>query len=110
MMKPQNSALSIQLDPSEPPAQRKGAVGDCWFLSALAVVAQRPDLILRLFKGQTETRVDGRYTVQLFLDGRWDELVVDDQLPCVAQQTRSDGSQLAFSRAKERDVVDGGGW
>ncbi|CAL1138268.1 unnamed protein product, partial [Cladocopium goreaui] len=78
----------------------QGAVGDCWFLSALAVVAQRPDLILRLFKGQTETRQDGCYVVQLFLDGRWEEVVVDDQLPCV-DMMRSDGTQLAFSRAKD---------
>eukprot|EP00913_Durusdinium_trenchii_P008594 g8069.t2 len=72
-----------------------------WFLSALAVVAQRPDLILRLFRGQTETRRDGCYTVQLFLDGRWCEVTVDDQLPCVAEQRRADGSHLAFSRGKE---------
>ncbi|CAJ1327846.1 unnamed protein product, partial [Effrenium voratum] len=80
----------------------QGAVGDCWFLSALAVVAQRPDLILRLFRGQTATRRDGRYSVQLFLNGRWREVVVDDQLPCVdAQQKRGDGSNLAFSRTKD---------
>ncbi|CAE7188437.1 CAPN15, partial [Symbiodinium microadriaticum] len=80
----------------------EGAVGDCWFLSALAVIAERPDLILRLFRGETTTQRSGRYEVQLFLEGKWTTVVVDDQLPCIgsAAQRRPDGSGLAFSRAK----------
>ena len=39
---------------------------------------------------------------------------VDDQLPCVAEQKRADGSHLAFSRAKAgtpgSDVEGGGKW
>ncbi|CAE7548171.1 sol [Symbiodinium natans] len=83
-----------------------GAVGDCWFLSALAVVAERPDLVLRLFRGETATQRSGRYEVQLFLDGKWTSVVVDDQLPCVgaANQRRPDGSGLVFSRAKDSQL------
>ncbi|CAE7408386.1 Capn15, partial [Symbiodinium sp. CCMP2456] len=84
----------------------QGAVGDCWFLSALAVIAERPDLILRLFRGETTTHRSGRYEVQLFLEGQWTTVVVDDQLPCIgsAAQRRPDGSGLAFSRAKDRQL------
>eukprot|EP00439_Symbiodinium_sp_Y106_P075922 s2048_g15.t1 len=84
----------------------QGAVGDCWFLSALAVIAERPDLILRLFRGETMTQRSGRYEVQLFLEGKWSTVVVDDQLPCIgsAAQRRPDGSGLAFSRAKDRQL------
>ena len=32
---------------------RQGGVGDCWFMSALAVVAQRHDLIARIFSADT---------------------------------------------------------
>ncbi|CAE7871952.1 Capn15, partial [Symbiodinium necroappetens] len=49
---------------------RQGGVGDCWFMSALAVVAERPDLVLRLF-GDTARNQAGCYQVNLFLDGEW---------------------------------------
>lgn len=63
----------------------QGRVGDCWFLSALAVVAERPDLILRLFgNGQfTELNEFGICQVNLFLDGYWKNVVVDNFLPCL---------------------------
>ncbi|CAE7760645.1 Capn15 [Symbiodinium pilosum] len=78
---------------------RQGGVGDCWFMSALAVVAERPDLILRLFGGETARNSVGCYQVNLFLDGEWRAVNIDDRLPCTDQQRRPDGSGLAFSRA-----------
>lgn len=78
---------------------KQGGVGDCWFLSALAVVAQRPDLILRLFGGETARNAVGCYQINLFLDGDWKAITIDDRLPCTDQQRRPDGSGLAFSRA-----------
>eukprot|EP00439_Symbiodinium_sp_Y106_P080339 s243_g19.t1 len=76
---------------------RQGGVGDCWFMSALAVVAERPDLVLRLF-GDTARNQAGCYQVNLFLDGEWRAITIDDRLPCTHQQRRPDGSGLAFSR------------
>lgn len=78
---------------------RQGGVGDCWFMSALAVVAERPDLIIRLFCGETARNQAGCYQLRLFLDGAWQAVSVDDRLPCTAQQRRPDGSGLAYSRA-----------
>jgi len=78
---------------------RQGGVGDCWFMSALAVVAERPDLILRLFGGETAKNAAGCYQVQLFLDGEWQAVTIDDRLPCTDQQRRPDGSGIAYSRA-----------
>jgi len=67
-------------------------------MSALAVVAERPDLVLRLF-GDTARNQAGCYQVNLFLDGEWRAITIDDRLPCTHQQRRPDGSGLAFSRA-----------
>ncbi|CAK0877188.1 unnamed protein product, partial [Prorocentrum cordatum] len=78
---------------------RQGGVGDCWFMSALAVVAERPDLILRLFGGETARNAAGCYQIQLFLDGCWQAVLVDDRLPCTSQQRRPDGTSIAYSRA-----------
>lgn len=59
---------------------RQGAVGDCWFLSAVAVVAERPDLISRLIP--TATIPDsGKLAARLFVDGRWQVVTVDNHFP-----------------------------
>eukprot|EP00930_Biecheleria_cincta_P054773 TRINITY_DN4117_c0_g3_i1.p1 TRINITY_DN4117_c0_g3~~TRINITY_DN4117_c0_g3_i1.p1 ORF type:complete len:1072 (-),score=160.66 TRINITY_DN4117_c0_g3_i1:138-3233(-) len=78
---------------------RQGGVGDCWFLSALAVVAERHDLIMRLFEGGCTKSPSGCYLLRFFLDGRWTGVVVDDRLPCTDRQRRPDGTGLAYSRA-----------
>ena len=64
---------------------RQGGVGDCWFLSALAVVAERHDLIAKLFK-DTSSNGAGCYNVRLFLDGAWQPVLIDDRLPCTNDQ------------------------
>lgn len=84
----------------------QGGVGDCWFLSALAVVAQRHDLIARLFVDTAPAR-SGCYLLRLFLDGQWRRVVVDDQLPCVSNPNRSHLAGevgLAFSRTNNQQL------
>jgi len=49
---------------------QQGGVGDCWFLSALAVVAQRHDLIAKLFTDTAPAPTQGAYHLRLFLDGK----------------------------------------
>ena len=98
----------------------QGGVGDCWFMSALAVVAARHDLISRLFempssalsssagRGVDTTTIQtsnaaGVYAVRLFLDGEWTTIVVDDQLPISGSPRRLDialnFSNLAFCKS-----------
>jgi len=69
----------------------QGKVGDCWFLSALAVIAERPDLIRRLFPNDadlvlTETHdAYGIIEVKLFMDGYWKSITMDTFLPCLME-------------------------
>ena len=91
---------------------RQGGLGDCWFLSALAVVAERHDLIARLFVDLDPTAVvvPGRCAVRLFLDGAWRVVEVDDRLPCVVKGARvrraahAGASRLAYSRAANNQL------
>ena len=79
---------------------RQGGVGDCWFMSALAVVAERHDLIARLF-ADTAINPAGCYLMRFFLDGEWKSILVDDRLPVTSNPRRPDlafASKLAFSR------------
>ena len=43
---------------------KQGALGDCWFLAALAAVAEDPDLIRRLF-GDPKVNKHGVYEAWL---------------------------------------------
>eukprot|EP01006_Ploeotia_vitrea_P029308 TRINITY_DN61874_c0_g1_i1.p1 TRINITY_DN61874_c0_g1~~TRINITY_DN61874_c0_g1_i1.p1 ORF type:complete len:749 (-),score=70.73 TRINITY_DN61874_c0_g1_i1:1083-3062(-) len=57
----------------------QGAVGDCWFLGALAMVATRPDLLYNLILEHNWEH--GVYEFRFFKDDQWTTVVVDDFLP-----------------------------
>ena len=61
---------------------RQGAVGNCWFLSALAVIAEKSYLIKQLLPHR-ELNDKGCYQVNLCLDGKWTPVMVDSHLPVV---------------------------
>mmetsp|Transcript_33508 Transcript_33508/g.79502 ORF Transcript_33508/g.79502 Transcript_33508/m.79502 type:complete len:411 (+) Transcript_33508:289-1521(+) len=98
---------------------RQGGVGDCWFLSALSVVATRPELIGRVFpcwRGPegSAAAASGAYLVRLFLDGRWQAVLVDSLLPAKPTRGPSSASRgraagagsppLAFSRGADNQL------
>lgn len=67
----------------------QGSVGDCWFLAALAVVAERGSALLRQNVLTTAISSRGHYQFRLFIDGAWQVIDVDDHLP-----VRTPGSKV----------------
>ena len=106
----------------------QGKVGDCWFLSALAVVAEREDLIGRLIgdnnaiqdasqwmtakdtKSQSTKSTDncGVVGVTLFVDGYWKTIIMDDFLPCIISQEKEKKEEYEVRLAMEQSMVDAG--
>lgn len=70
----------------------QGAVGDCWFLSGLAVIAERKDLIERIFP-VAHKNLEGIYEINLFFDGQYRSYLVDNCFPVTSQ------GKLAFAKA-----------
>jgi hypothetical protein len=60
---------------------QQGSLGDCWFLSALSVLANYPELVKRVLVTTTCSE-EGVYAVRLCYAGQWRLLMLDDWLPC----------------------------
>ena len=60
---------------------QQGMVGDCWFLSALTVVAEQSYLIERILPPYQPLQQMGCYDIHLFLDGLWQPIRIDSYLP-----------------------------
>jgi len=60
---------------------KQGDLGDCYFLSALSAIAEHTERIKRIFL-QREVNETGVYCVGFYLNGTFEEVVIDDQFPC----------------------------
>jgi len=78
---------------------RQGALGNCWFVGALSVAAERPELIRRMFlAGSHEINPNAAYQLRLCRDGVWHTVLVDDVFPCTNLE------MLAYSKAARRQL------
>ena len=81
----------------EPKDIKQGQLGDCWLMSAIACIAEFPDLVQRLFISK-EYNPYGVYRLRLCKHGEWTEIVLDDYFPCFPE----DGP--FYSRAHEGEL------
>jgi len=79
---------------------RQGALGNCWFVGALSVVAEQPQLIRRIFLSTDgdAANPNGVYQLRLCRAGVWRTVLVDDLLPCTPH------GLLAYSKAARRQL------
>eukprot|EP00850_Spirogloea_muscicola_P009608 SM000054S18094 [mRNA] locus=s54:393511:404012:+ [translate_table: standard] len=61
----------------------QGRLGDCWFLSAVAVLTEASRISNVIIT--PEYNEEGIYTVRFCIQGEWVPVVVDDWIPCCGQ-------------------------
>jgi len=77
----------------------EGKLGNAWFTGALACLAEKPELLRKLFISQGYQH-DGIYKVQVCKSGIWQELTLDDYFPC----SQSTGGMALFSKSSTSDL------
>jgi len=98
----------------------QGQLGDCYFLSCLSALAERPKLIKRLFMTEQPNEV-GCYAVWLNDNGEWKNFIIDDYFPCSGPNkgpvfSRGNGHELwvlllekAYAKLHGSfDIIEGG--
>jgi calpain-15 len=74
--------ILVFADDPTPSDINQGALGDCYFLSALSVLAEKPDRIRNMFEEQGAPNDFGIYGVKMFKNGVSRTVVLDDYIVC----------------------------
>lgn len=104
----------------EPNDIKQGKLGDCWFMCALSSLAERPELVKRLFLIES-ANAEGLYRVRFCKDGEWVTITIDDYFPCFPNAgpifSRSQGFELwvlllekAYAKIHGSYMLLRGGW
>ena len=85
---------------------RQGQLGNCWFLSALAVLTLRQSLVFACFVApaqQTAADTSGVYAVRFFREGQQRVVLVDDCIPALRRDdgAANPGWQPLFAQQRE---------
>jgi calpain-15 len=88
--------LALFYEKIEPADIKQGSLGDCYFLSSLAALAEHPNRIRKLFVNQ-ERNSAGTYGVVLCKNGKQQLILVDNYIPCK-------NGKPCFSRANEKEM------
>ena len=91
------SHIKVFQESIEPNDIKQGNLGDCWFMCALACIAERPSLVQRLFITK-QINEEGIYKVKLCKNGEWVIVTVDDYFPCTPM------GQPIFSQAHDKEL------
>ena len=75
----------------------QGSLGDCWFLSALSVIANSPNHINRILK---DSEKEGTHAFVFCIDGIWTRYEVNSLVPVYCQGKRT--GECAFARPKDK--------
>jgi len=89
--------IKVFLKEVEPNDIKPGPHSYRWILCALASLAERPDLVEKLFVTR-EFKQNGAYRLQINKNGVWNQVTVDDYFPCSLEGpplfTRTHGNEL----------------
>ena len=87
----------------------QGKTANCYFIAALSLLAQRPELLASLFRPPAQYARGEPTHCRFFRGGRWEVQTVDDRLP--ARATRPAAAEEAAEEGAEEGAagVDGGG-
>lgn len=75
----------------------QGSLGDCYLLSSISALAEKPERVKKLFYTQNVSP-DGKYKIGLYHEGLWTLYEIDDYFPCI-------GNNIAFSGPRFEDNV-----